>query len=94
MKATPKRGDLVFFKYGCMCGEDTGTVLAEETNDWGTHYWVRLSDFSVTTFSDYIGEVEGEVCQDYAGEEFFSAHESTLYTPTNGSPIGAYLVAS
>ncbi len=91
---TPQRGDQVFFDYGCMCGDSFGTVVGIETHRFGTNYWVRLKDFTVTVISRYTGEVVGEICEDFSGEEFFSAHETTLYTPNNGSPIGAFLATN
>lgn len=81
---TLKRGDLVFFQYGCMHGSDFGTVIDAETTSFGTHYWVRKSDFSLTTVSNVVGVVTAKIITDYEGKEWMSAR--------GDSQIGAYLV--
>lgn len=82
---TPKRGDIVFFQYGCMHGSDFGTVLGEETTPFGTHLWVRKSDFSVTTCSKVLGTVTGKIVTDCNGDEWMSVRGEM-------NQIGAYLV--
>lgn len=82
--STLKRGDTVYLNYGSLNGDDYGTVVGSETDQWGTHYWVRLSDFSQTTVEHVAGVVAGQVCQDCLGQEFLSVRGATK--------IGAYLV--
>lgn len=84
MNTNLKRGDIVYFDYGCMCGSDFGTVIDAEATDWGTHYWVRKSDFSLTTVSTVSGEVTAKLYTDCNGEEFLSAR--------GVKGIGSYLV--
>lgn len=81
---TLKRGDVVYFDYGCMHGSDHGTVVDAETTEWGTHYWVRKSDFTMTTVSTVSGTVTAKVYTDANGEEFLSAR--------GVKGIGSYLV--
>ena len=50
-----ERGDRIFLNFGCMSGEDTGTVIGKEETRGSlalpghrrTKLWIRLSDFSV-----------------------------------------------
>lgn len=84
MNTNLKRGDLVFLQYGCMAGSDFGTVIDAETTRFGTHYWVRKSDFTMTTISNVVGNVSAKIVKDYNGDEWMSAR--------GDSQIGAYLV--
>lgn len=79
-----KRGDVVFFQYGAMCGEDFGTVVGVEETPWGPNYWVRKSDFTLTAVHSLAGVVTAKRYVDCNGEEFLSAR--------GDSRIGAYLV--
>ena len=55
---TPKRGDRIFFQYGCMAGQDVGTVIGEIPNErWGSQWVVRLSDFTTTQVARIAGIV-------------------------------------
>lgn len=82
--STLKRGDTVYLNYGSLNGDDYGTVVGSETDRWGTHYWVRLSDFSLTTVEAVDGCVLGKFEVDCLGEEFLSVRGVTK--------IGTYLV--
>lgn len=81
-------GDVVYFNYGCMCGEDFGTVIGFERTAWGTSAWVRLSDFSRTTVETLNGTVWAKPYTNYQGDTFLSAR------PLTGQGIGSYLVVA
>ncbi len=82
---TLRIGDVVFFDYGCMCGEDFGTVLGFERTSFGTLAWVRVSDFSLTSVETLNGVVTGVIHKDYEGNEYLAAR--------GVKGIGAYLVS-
>lgn len=79
-----KRGDLVYLDWGVMVGSDFGTVVGVEETAFGTNYWVRKTDFTLSCVQAPDGTVEGRVYQDYEGSEFMSVR--------GGGKIGAYLV--
>lgn len=81
---TPKPGDTIYLNYGCMCGDDFGTVIEEVTNRWGTQYRVRLSDSSEASVSRIVGTVTGTISKDCDGNPFMVAE--------GVKGIGAYLV--
>ncbi len=83
---TLTRGDIVYFDFGCMHGSDYGTVVGQETTQWGAQVWVRKSDFSLTTVSSLVGEVTGKFHTDQNGDVFLSAR--------GARQIGAYKLAA
>lgn len=85
---TLKVGDVLHFQYGAMCGEDFGTVIGFETTQFGTHAWVRKSDFSLTTVETLTGTVTVKTYIDYEGTPHLSAR------PLTGKGIGSYLVVN
>lgn len=83
---TLKIGDLLFFQFGAMCGEDWGTVVGFEPTQFGTNAWVRRSDFTMTTVEQLAGTCSVKHGVDYEGTPYMSARDLS-----NGR-IGAYLV--
>ena len=81
---TLKIGDVVYFNYGAMCGEEFGTVLGFEHTQFGTLAWVRKSDFHTEGLLDIAGDVAGSYYVDSNGEPHMVARGS--------SRIGAYKV--
>ena len=76
MTTDPKRGDRIYFQYGCMCGDDFGTVVSDrQDSEWGPSWMVRLSDFTTTQIDCVRGTVVAD--DDYVLESV---------------EIGAYLV--
>jgi len=85
-----KIGDIVFFNYGCMIGEDFGTVVGFDRTPWGDRAWVRMSNFCLTTVETLNGTVGGTLRLALTdGCDYFAARG---FEGRKG--IGAYLVTA
>lgn len=80
-----KPGDIVYFQYGVMCGDDFGTYIGSEPTPWGMNHWVRNSDFTLTPVHSFTGTVSAKLVTNCQGEQYLSARGATK--------IGAYRVA-